>query len=170
MRIAPMHRHLSLLLLLVLLAASPAPHAEDSQDVFGSWTLRCADQDGRPECILFQNLVLKTGGEPVLQFGVGRVPPDTQPTVLLSLPLGIALPPGVTIRIDAGTPATFPIERCEPDGCRAAMKLRDSTAQQLAQGRQLEITFYDGARKPIKVPLSLDGFGAAFRAFMAKTG
>ncbi len=150
------------------MACAGAAHAEDTQQIFGSWTLRCSiAADGKPDCMMFQNLVQKTGGQPVLQFGVGMAPPDGLPTVLVSLPLGISLPPGITIQIDSGTPATFHVERCEPDGCRAGMKLRDATVQQLSQGRQLHITFYDGGRKPLKVPLSLEGFGAAFKALAA---
>jgi len=158
----------SVLLSAALLVTAFGAHAEDTEQVFGSWTLRCsAAADSKLDCMMFQNLVQKTGGQPVLQFGIGMAPPEGLPTVLVSLPLGISLPPGITIQIDNGSPATFPVERCEPDGCRAGMKLRDATVQQLTQGRQLHITFYDGARKPLKVPLSLDGFGASFKALVA---
>lgn len=159
----------SLLIATILMIAAATPRAEDTQQIFGSWTLRCSAEAGaaKQDCMMFQNLVLKTGGQPVLQFGIGIAPPDNLPTVLVSLPLGIALPPGITIQIDAATPATFPVERCEPDGCRAGMKLRQVTVNQLGHGHQLHITFYDGSRKPIKVPLSLDGFGAAFAALTA---
>ncbi len=151
------------LLCAMLLVITANSHADDTQRIFGSWTLRCAS-DTQSGCMMFQNLVLKTGGQPVLQFGIGIAPDDGVPTVLVSLPLGIALPPGIAIRIDQGTPATFPVERCEPDGCRAGMKLRDSTIKQLSQGQQLHVTFHDGARKPINVLLSLDGFSAAYQA------
>jgi invasion protein IalB len=165
-----MSRHLRhALLFATLLAAALGARAEDTQQIFGSWTLRCSSTgaNSKPDCMMFQNLVQKAGGQPVLQFGIGMAPADGLPTVLVSLPLGIALPPGITIQIDAGNPAVFPVERCEPDGCRAGMKLRDATVQQLSQGTQLHITFYDGARKPLKVSLSLDGFGAAFKALTA---
>ena len=151
-----------------LLVMSAVANAEDTRQIFGSWTLRCsAASDAKAACMMFQNLVLKTGGQPVLQFGIGIAPDDGLPTVLFSLPLGIALPPGITIQIDDSTPSTFPVERCEPDGCRAGMKLRDSTVSQLSLGRQLHVTFYDGARKPIKVALALDGFAAAYQVLAA---
>lgn len=157
------------LLFLMLTATVSGARAEDSQQVYGSWTLRCSTTAAatRPDCMMFQNLVQKTGGQPVLQFGIGIAPPDDLPTVLVSLPLGIALPPGITIQIDGGTTANFPVERCEPDGCRAGMKLRDATVQQLSLGKQLHVTFHDGARKPLKVSLSLEGFGVAFKALAA---
>ena len=163
------HHSLRALLCASLVVISTTICAEDTQQILGSWTLRCSATagDAKPDCMMFQNLVLKTGGQPVLQFGIGVAPDDSLPTVLVSLPLGIALPPGITIQIDGSTPATFPVERCEPDGCRAGMKLRENTVKQLSQGRQLHVTFYDGARKPLKVSLSLDGFAAAYQALTA---
>lgn len=159
----------SLALLLTVLAACPAGFARDTERAYGPWTLRCQPPAaGTPaSCIMFQNLVLKTGGQTVLQFGIGRAPGDDTPTVLVSLPLGMALPPGITIQIDDTKPANFPIERCEPDGCHAAMKLRDATIGQLRRGQRLTITFYDGARKPIVMPLSLAGFSDGFDALTA---
>ena len=154
--------------LVCLLAMPPAGYAADeiSESHHGFWTLRCeaTGENLTPGCIMFQNLVLKTGGQPVLQFAIGIKPGGGPPTVLLSLPLGIALPPGVTIRIDDGKAANFPVERCEPDGCQAGMKLRDATIDQLRRGHSLEITFFDGQRQPIRMPLSLDGFSSGFEA------
>ena len=140
--------------------------AEVSENTHGSWTVRCeSDEEGRPPgCIMFQNVVQKTGGQPVLHFAIGIAPEDGNPTVILSLPLGISLPPGVGIQIDEGKTANFPVERCEPDGCRAGMKLREATIEQLTAGSRLTITFHDGERQPISVPLSLDGFGDGFQA------
>ena len=163
------HYALRTLLCAALVVIRTTVYAEDTQQIFGSWTLRCSAAAGavKRDCMMFQNLVLKTGGQPVLQFGIGMTPAGSPPTVLVSLPLGIALPPGITIQIDDSTPATFPVERCEPDGCRAGMKLRENTVNQLAQGRQLHVTFYDGARNPLKVSLSLDGFAAAYQALAA---
>ena len=137
-----------------------------SENTHGSWTVRCetAEAGTQSGCIMFQNVVLKTGGQPVLHFAIGYAPEDGTPTVIISLPLGISLPPGISIQIDEGKTANFPVERCEPEGCRAGMKLRDATIEQLTSGVRLTITFHDGERQPITVPLSLDGFGDGFQA------
>jgi len=159
------------LALLCLLLCSIGAAAEVRESSHGPWTLRCesAIAGQADSCILFQNLVLKTGGQTVLQFAIGVVPGTASPTVLVSLPRGSALPPGITIRIDDGKENTFPIERCEPEGCRAGMKLRDATVAQLSAGEQLEITFYDNQRQAIRMPLSLQGFEAGFAALNAAT-
>ncbi|MEQ8660788.1 MAG: invasion associated locus B family protein [Gammaproteobacteria bacterium] len=153
-------------------AASAQTHTQVSENIYGDWTVRCeqVDADAAPECIMDQNLVLRAGGQPVLQFAIGLAPDDAVPTVLLKLPLGIYLPPGVSFRIDEGATATFPVERCDPDGCQAVMKLREGTIAQLRAGTRLEIGFHDGARAPLSMPLSLDGFGAAIDALRASAG
>lgn len=149
----------------------PGHHAgaEVNESAHGPWTLRCERFNPAADnsCILYQNLVLKAGGQTVLQFAIGIAPGTATPTVLVSLPLGIALPPGITIRIDEGKIAKFPVERCEPEGCQAGMKLRPATIEQLGAGERLEITFYDSNREPIRMPLSLEGFAAGFAALLA---
>lgn len=163
------HRGLLLLVLLAVVGvAHAAPDAVNERD-FGAWTLRCEGAAQARRCIMLQNLVLGDSGQTVLQFTIGFAPGDPAPTVLLSLPLGIALPPGVSIRIDAGAPATFPIERCEPAGCRAGMKLRERTVAQLADGRELVITFFDADRQPIDVPVSLGGFADGYAALQRES-
>jgi invasion protein IalB len=163
MQVAP------LLALLLWLFGPGTASARETETTYGAWTLRCDSVPGfdHQGCVMLQSLVLKTGGQPVLQFAIARPPGDGKPTVLVSLPLGIALPPGISIRIDDGRAANFPVERCEPDGCRAGMILREATIAQLARGKQLTITFYDGSHQPIDVPLSLDGFAESFAALSA---
>jgi len=142
-----------------------------SENSFENWTVRCesAGSGQQTDCILLQNMVLKTGGEPILEFAVGYAPEDGVPTVILSLPLGISLPPGISIQIDEGDTTSFPIERCEPDGCRAGMKLREATIEQLKRADHLNITFHDNQRQPISVRLSLDGFAAGFKTLSVGT-
>lgn len=131
---------------------------------FGSWNVNCeaVSREGSDEsdCFLVQNLVLREGGQRVLQIAVGFVNKAPEPIALLSLPLGIALPPGANLQIDDTPPERIAIERCEPNGCRAGLKLKASLVNRFRNGKQLSITFYDAKREPIVVPLSLDGFEA----------
>lgn len=148
-------------LALVLLTAVQGIAAEEDKP-FGNWTAKCEETSAEKEggCFIFQNLVLREGGQRVLQVAVGYVADSPEPIALLSLPLGISLPPGVSLRIADGEPTRFPVERCEPNGCRAGLKLKESLLDQIIKGRQMTVTFFDAQRRPIEVPLSLDGFEA----------
>lgn len=155
------------------LALTPIATSVTAQDTekFGNWTAKCEESRGKVQggCFIFQNLVLREGGQRVLQFAVGYVATTDAPIALLSLPLGISLPPGVSIRIGDAQPTRVIVERCEPNGCRAGLKLNEALLSQLRQGTQLTVTFHDAERRPIEVPLSLDGFEAGLESLKAKS-
>lgn len=160
-----------LLVLLLALAGVSGARAADEAEKYGNWTAKCEDSKGKVQggCFIFQNLVLREGGQRVLQFAVGYVATTEAPIALLSLPLGISLPPGVTIRIGDAQPTRVIVERCEPNGCRAGLKLNDALLTQLKRGTQLTVTFHDAERRPIEVPLSLDGFEAGLDALKGRS-
>lgn len=169
--LAPLpHRLLpgALVLCLGLQPALPANAREmpAEGDAFGSWRVSCetAPDSQRRGCFIVQNLVLREGGQRVLQIAVGYVEDTPDPIALLSLPLGISLPPGASIQIDTHEAKRIPIERCEPNGCRAGLKLSADVLASFRSGTRMSVTFYDAKREPIVVPLSLDGFSAGLAA------
>jgi invasion protein IalB len=157
---------------LTLCVALTAVAWAQGSEKFGAWTTRCETAHDQVEggCFIYQNLVLREGGQRVLQFAVGFVNNTPEPVALLSLPLGISLPPGVTLRVDAGASATLTVERCEPDGCRAGLKLQTSLLQQLKTGEKVTVSFHDAERKVIEVPLSLVGFSAGLASLKGQSG
>lgn len=147
-------------------ARSPPARAADT----GAWHSRCEETRGKIEggCFIFQDLVLKQGGQRVLQFAAGFAESTPDPIALLSLPLGISLPPGVSLQVDDGKPTTLMVERCEPTGCRAGIKLAPALMRQLEGGSKLKVTFHDAERKPIEMQVVLAGFTAALAQIKAK--
>ncbi|MSR15014.1 MAG: invasion associated locus B family protein [Gammaproteobacteria bacterium] len=154
----------------LLLSSAAGPLWAESQ-TFGSWTAKCEAPKGGIEggCFIYQNLVLREGGQRVLQVAVGYVPNSQEPIALLSLPLGISLPPGVSIEIKSNEPLRFPVERCEPNGCRAGLKLKQEFVTKLAQAEQMTVRFHDAQRQPIEVPLSLKGLAEGLEALTRQT-
>jgi invasion protein IalB len=155
--------------LTAVLLGSPV-YANDSAN-YGNWTAKCEEphEDKEGGCFIFQNLVLREGGQRVLQVAIGYVPKTTEPIALISLPLGISLPPGVSIELAKGQPTRFPVERCEPNGCRAGLKLKKDFLEALKHAKTLTVRFHDAQRQPIEVPLSLAGFAAGLEALKQKS-
>lgn len=151
---------------LVALSLFGASGRADDLRKFGPWTARCEATVGKVEggCFLYQNLVLREGGQRVLQFAAGYAEGSATPIALVSLPLGISLPPGVWLRVDEGERAQVMVERCEPAGCRAGLPLGPALLDQMLVGKRLTVTFHDSERKPIDMPLPLDGFKAGLAA------
>ncbi len=136
-------------------------------EVHGNWTVRCEKQGNAAEeqCFIFQNLVLREGGQRVLHIAVGFLAKEPEPIALVTIPLGISLPLGVSIMVDQdGLRSKFPIERCEPKGCRGGVKLDARMLDALKKGKEATVTFHDADRQPVKVPISLKGFSAGLTA------
>ena len=93
----------------------------------------------REGCFIIQNLVLREGGQRVLQLAIGFVKATPEPIALLSLPLGISLPPGAEIQVGEGPPTRVAIERCELNGCRAGLKLGAELLNEVRSGKQISV-------------------------------
>lgn len=161
-----------LLLTAAALAAAAAAAAPQEGATFDNWTVGCetVQDEKRTQCFIFQNLVLREGGQRVLHVAVGYLPDQHDPIALFTLPLGISLPPGASLQVDEGEPVRFPIERCEPEGCRAGLRLEDEVLAAFKKGEQVKVTFHDATRRPVSVPLSLKGFMAGLRALREDEG
>ena len=148
---------------------APPPGKHDGQQ-FQNWTLHCKQVQGAPDyCEMHQRVVNKKG-ERVLLAVVGRVKDFNDPGMLILLPLGIALPPGVFLQIDNGQRQPLEIKLCERQGCRIEVLLKPELLAQLKAGTKATVTFsvYDqqGKEPQIDVPVSLLGFSAALAEVM----
>ena len=147
-----------------LCAIGPAAAAPEHGQSFRDWTARCEQPTGSTveRCFIFQNLVLKDTGERLVHVAIGHLEPSGRAAAIVTLPLGISLPPGAAISIDGGEPVRFPVERCDMNGCVGALELDDRLIAAMKGGREARITFHDGTRRAIAVPVSLMGFTAGF--------
>ena len=147
------------------LLISPA-HAVKMGDKFTDWVVACEqpDEDVPELCHIFQNLALKEGGVRVLHVQVGFIPNQTHPVAIFTLPLGVALPPGVQMKVDEHEPVNFPIEVCVQDGCRAGLELTPDRLEMMKKGDKANVTFANVQRQGLTVPVSLAGFTAGVNA------
>ncbi|MGQ0595114.1 MAG: invasion associated locus B family protein [Gammaproteobacteria bacterium] len=157
-----MRRRVFCLMALVAFGAAAEPEV---RQVFGQWRLHCEPaKRGQERCSIVQDVVTRTSGQRVVRAAIGLVAGSTEPIALFTLPLGISLPPGASLRIGTAEPVSFPIERCDAQGCRGGMKLGATLLDALKQAQNAELIFHDGHRQSIRVALSLEGFAAALEA------
>ena len=156
------------LIALLVTTSSFAPAAANPRhgQTFKNWTARCEQAPGSAveHCFIFQNLVLKESGKRVVNMAVGYLAANGQPAAVITLPLGISLPPGASISVDGAAPQAFSIERCDNNGCVGALALSETLVAQLKRGREARISFHDASRRRIAVPVSLLGFTAGFNS------
>lgn len=162
---------------LCLVAGVPAFAAPlNAAETYGAWTLRCENRAGNTEsgaveaapaekqCFIFQTVVMKQSGQRVFNIAIGFLPENPQPIAVLTLPLGISLPPGARLQINGGPTLEFLIEQCVPAGCRAGGSINETLREALSAAPTATVAFQDGARQDLAIELSLEGFAEALRA------
>jgi invasion protein IalB len=153
---------------------APPPASAPGLEVrqFQDWAVRCGrPAEGAPEACEMVQQRLDEQGQTVLAIAVGKVPNSGDPGMLIVLPLGIWLPPGVVLRVDGGEEVSARIERCERHGCQVELMLDPNVLTVLKSGREANVLFQiygeDGQPKVVGVPFSLLGFTAALNEVMA---
>ena len=146
------------------LAAAPAaadpPAARAAEEAarrqFEDWRLACGPSD----CAI-RGAVLGAAGAPVLR--VAATPERL--TFATSLPL--FLPDGLVLTLGDAPPRVVPWRTCGPAGCVAEAALDPDLLAGLKREREAEavLTLVDGVR--VRLPVSLLGFTAAWRAMGA---
>jgi len=116
------------------------------------------------QCYIYQNISVKDSNKRLLHLAIGFVGKGNKPAAVLTLPLGIFLPPGLTFGVDKNKPINVPVQTCMPAGCRAVLPLNDELIAQMKKGNQGQVRFFDGQRRELGVPVSLLGFTAGFGA------
>ena len=154
-------------LLLLALAGTPAlaqTAGEQAPRVFGDWKLQCGKVGGSQEssCILVQDITEQGSGRPVMQFAVGFWGTEKHRGIVITLPLGIRLPPGVQMKVDSTEIGNLPFFQCRQNGCQVHANLDDALLSKFKAGNAGTVSFYDATGRVIPVPFSLKGFTAGF--------
>ena len=133
--------------------------------IFNDWQLACEHSDrGQQVCHIAQQLSLKSNGETVLVVQVGYLPGGAQPVALLQVPLGVSLPPGLMLQVDAGKIYRWPYESCDAGGCAVTISLGDELVNALQAGKTAYVIMAERNRQGLRVPVSLKGFSAGLAA------
>jgi invasion protein IalB len=128
------------------------------------WGARCASdaRAGALDCVVEQRVVMSNTGQLLTAVTV-RVPPETKaPVMMIQTPFGLHLPAGLKVAVDDTAFATLPLQTCDGGGCYAGDAVGPELLAALKRGVTLSITFQDAQQRDIAVPVSLNGFTAAY--------
>ena len=146
-------------------AQDEAPGPAQGVRRFEDWELRCEQKDQWEEktCYIVQSLKSEESGRRVLQILVTHFGEDRLLGALISVPIGIRLPPGLVLQIDEEPARRFPLERCTPQTCQAQLRLDGKLLASFKAGMEGKVTFYEASGQAVNVTFSLKGFTAAFK-------
>jgi invasion protein IalB len=84
--------------------------------------------------------------------------------MIVSVPLGGYLVPGIEFSVDGRKPFRLLVETCNASGCHAGFALSGRADKELRTGRQAAFKVWRTKDKPVEVGVPLDGLAEAVRA------
>lgn len=166
--------------------AAPAAPAQPQSTtaVYGDWTLRCVqvavpDQPApaagqspktTKHCELDQSIGVAGQQQPVAQVAVGPDLSGTSLHLVAALPVGAWLPAAASLKVNAdATPVPLSYKRCLPNACFADTPLSDDLRSAMSASKTAGmITFQMSEGKDSTLPLSFNGFTAAYQALQSQ--
>jgi invasion protein IalB len=137
-----------------------------SMTTFDSWRVACpAAIQKDVSCEMVQDILDSQSHSEVARIAIGK-PPGGKLMIDVTMPLGVALEPGVGLVVGTDPMRTAKYRTCTQQGCIVDIAVDDKLQTSLDAGKDGRLLFA-GANdnKPIAIPLSLKGYGDAKRAF-----
>ncbi len=151
--------------LVIAIVIAPISFAEpvDAQTTpIEDWVRECeGDGEFAGRCFIRQRLTLKSSGQLLFEIAAGYPLGGEYPLLLLSVPLGSYLPPGITLQVDDTEAYHAVVAYCNHDGCHAYYRMTPSLYDRFRRGRWLNVSFLDGTRRTNRFQVSLNGFSRA---------
>ncbi|MDK9697366.1 MAG: invasion associated locus B family protein [Siculibacillus sp.] len=141
-------------------AAAAPPVPEDAYP----WVKICQkDAEGKSVCLIAKEL---RGGNGELIASVAMRDTEGEPkkTLLIAVPPGVLIQPGMRVMIDKGKPVEVKYRICFPNACYADLDLTDQMSGDLKKGNLLIVTALTLQQKPTGYPFRLDTFKAALES------
>ena len=110
-----------------------------------------------------QYAVAMPAGTVLLNVRFSSTGPEGGARMVLTAPLGVLVPPGLSVSIDKGKPITLPFDRCDGGGCWSAVEIDRPALDQFRRGSGMIVRFSTGDRKTVDVPIALAGLDAALK-------
>ena len=156
-----------LFVLAMAFASEPSRAAPEDGKKFGDWSVKCdenAQNTAAGKCFIAHQVSNNQTNQTVMVIAIGYVEADKLPVAVVTLPLGIRLPPGVGVQVDQGEGLKYPFERCLPDGCQVQFRLSEAQINSFQNGIAGKVLFQDPTGRDGAFPFSLKGFTAAFNS------
>ncbi|ROO26244.1 Invasion protein B-like protein [Salinisphaera orenii MK-B5] len=140
-------------------AQQQQPSNAENVDVeeFEDWQVRCPE-NGEQRCEMTQLVNSPESGEPILRIVMGYPPEIDSAAMILILPLGTRLSPGVQFSVDGSEPETFPFQICLQQGCRADFPVDDALRNRMRSGSNAKVSLIGPRGEQIDLNVSLQGF------------
>lgn len=132
----------------------------------GDWQIRCDTPPGAKseQCALIQNVTAEDRPNVGLSVLVLKTADRKARILRVLAPLGVLLPSGLGLKVDAADVGRTAFVRCLQNGCVAEVLMDDKLLEQMRAGKQATFIIFQTPEEGIGIPISLNGFGPGFDA------
>ncbi len=139
-----------------LLIPSVFAQEEESTNI---WVKFCdTDEETGQEICLITTEKRTPTGQLLVSVGLREISDEERKTLILSVPPGMLIQPGLTFNIDGEQEKQAKYGICFPNACYSELVVSEEVVTSFKQGNELRITTYNQQAKKIPHNLSLIGF------------
>ena len=153
----------------VLLATSYAYAADAGtqgavRDKHGDWATRCETPPGaaHEQCAIVLSVVDQDRPNLILVVIVLNTADRKTRLMRIIAPLGVLLPPGVSLRIDNAEAGRLSFLQCLPNGCVAQLAMDEALINKLKTGKTATLGVFQTPEEGVGVQAPLAGFKEAY--------
>ena len=153
-------------LLLVMSRASAAESVPQGavREKHGDWATRCETPPGaaHEQCAIVLSVVDQERPNLILVVIVLNTADRKTRLMRIIAPLGVLLPPGVSLRIDNADAGRLSFLQCLPNGCVAQLAMDEALIAKLKAGKTATLGVFQTPEEGVGVPAPLTGFKEAY--------
>ena len=130
-----------------------------SQSAFGAWAISCVAEGPREtQCALFHRQVIENSGAVLLEVQLVGLETGRDPSLLITVPLGVNITDQLTLKIDETVNQKFGYSTCGNRGCTVRI-LNSELIQPFSEGVELQVSYQLGLEDTREVERSVSLFG-----------
>ena len=134
-------------------------HPQSPRKKKSPWTKACNTNPNTQKEICFISIELRTNtGQFLSNIAIQETEGEARKKLLVAVPTGVLIQPGVRIQIDDGKPVQGKYSICAPNACYAELAIDDSFINTMKQGGEVIVAPYNQQAKEIVFKMTLIGF------------
>lgn len=112
-------------------------------------------------CLTHHERLDGNSGRVLVSAAIRQVEGQDKQALMVMVPLGMALPPGIQVKVDENEPVKLQYSLCHAAGCTAEAEATPAIIDQMKKGKQVVVAAINLAGKAIGFPVPLTGFNQA---------
>jgi invasion protein IalB len=150
-------------------AAPAAAAAGGEKEPQSAWVKLCEKAPSLAEpkkelnvCLTHHERLDGNTGMVLVSAAIRHVDGQDKEALMVMVPLGMALPPGVQVKVDDKEPVKLQFTLCHAAGCTAEGEATKAVIDEMKTGKQIVVAAINLAGKAIGFPVPLVGFDQAY--------